>query len=308
MIDRSDNRSPDQTVGIRRWRSQVKAHHVQSIEVQENFNPYQDFWHGMAHRFKDDPFRKGDPLIERLLEEFVECETIIDIGGGAGRLALPLALEKKKITVVDSSTAMLEELRDSLRQCAIGNVRTLQCLWEEVPSDLTAHDGALCSHVTYGINDIEMFISNVHRKTLDRVVLISFMQSPQVHLGTLWELVHGERRIHLPGVPELIEVLEDMGVNPTLFVLDTLGPIKYESVEDALSDLCHRLYVNPGTPKEDRLVSALQGQLHLVHKDSGGSYELAGSGGRKMCLLRWKSPMNGNNNVDPGQILNCGSE
>ena len=74
--------------------------------MQEDFDPYQDFWHGLAQAFKENPFRKEDPLIERLLEEFVECETIIDVGGGAGRFALPLSLEKEGITVVDSSKSI----------------------------------------------------------------------------------------------------------------------------------------------------------------------------------------------------------
>ena len=304
MKNDSDYKSPKQADGVRRWRFQVKAHHDQSIKMQEDFDPYQDFWHGLAQAFKENPFRKEDPLIERLLEEFVECETIIDVGGGAGRFALPLSLEKEGITVVDSSKSMLEELRVCLREFGIENVEIFQCRWEEAPSDVPVHDGALCAHVTYGIEDIETFISNVHGKTLDRVVVLSFMQSPQAHLGTLWELVHGQKRIHLPGVPELIRVLEDMGVTPSFSVLDTLGTVKYQSVEEALSDLCRRLYVSQGTSKEDRLVSALQSQLYRVDKDLESRYELVGSGGRKMCLLSWTPPMCGSNGVDPGQILN----
>jgi len=45
---------------VDRWHSQVQRHHSQSIAAQQNFDPNQDFWEGMAQNFRDDPFRKGD--------------------------------------------------------------------------------------------------------------------------------------------------------------------------------------------------------------------------------------------------------
>ena len=202
---------------VDRWHSQVRRHHSQSIAAQQNFDPNQDFWEGMAQNFKDDPFRKGDPVIDRLEQEFAECRTLVDIGGGAGRLALPLSLSREAVTVVDSSKSMLLELQDSCEEAKIENVSSVFGLWEDAVIDI--HEGALCSHVTYGIENIGKFLENVNQYASKRVVIIAFMKSPQAHLESLWREVHEEERVHLPGVPELMDVLWQLGIAPELNII-----------------------------------------------------------------------------------------
>ena len=246
---------------VDRWHSQVRRHHSQSIAAQQNFDPNQDFWEGMAQNFKDDPFRKGDPVIDMLEQEFAECRTLVDIGGGAGRLALPLSLSREAVTVVDSSKSMLLELQDSCEEAKIENVSSVFGLWEDAVIDI--HEGALCSHVTYGIENIGKFLENVNQYASKRVVIIAFMKSPQAHLESLWREVHEEERVHLPGVPELMDVLWQLGIAPELNIIEHLGPHIYGSEKDAISDLRRRLYVNQGTRKDKILTRVLK--LSLIH-------------------------------------------
>jgi hypothetical protein len=163
-------------------------------------------------------------------------------------------------------------------------VEAIQSLWERLSFDISVHDGSLCSHVIYGIEDIETFARNINRFTADLVIVLAFMRSPQAHLEVLWELIHGEKRINLPGVPELMEVLWEMGMIPELSILETLGPHIYESRTEALNDLRKRMYVNEGTSKDENLNSLLE--FHLTPVEGG--LELVGSAGRTMCLVRWK--------------------
>ena len=265
------------------WRSQVRRHHSQSIAAQQNFDPNQDFWEGMAQNFKDDPFRKGDPVIDRLEQEFAECRTLVDIGGGAGRLALPLSLSREAVTVVDSSKSMLLELQDSCEEAKIENVSSVFGLWEDAVIDI--HEGALCSHVTYGIENIGKFLENVNQYASKRVVIIAFMKSPQAHLESLWREVHEEERVHLPGVPELMDVLWQLGIAPELNIIEHLGPHIYGSEKDAISDLRRRLYVNQGTRKDEILTRVLKSDL----KPTEQGMELANSDGRISCLISWNN-------------------
>ena len=266
-----------------RWHSQVQRHHSQSIAAQQNFDPNQDFWEGMAQNFKDDPFRKGDPVIDRLEQEFADCGTLVDIGGGAGRLALPLSLSREAVTVVDSSKSMLLELQDSCEEAKIENVSSVFGLWEDAVIDI--HEGALCSHVTYGIENIGKFLENVNQYASKRVVIIAFMKSPQAHLESLWREVHEEERVHLPGVPELMDVLWQLEIAPELSIIEHLGPHIYGSEEDAISDLRRRLYVNQGTRKDEILTRVLNSDLEPT--DQG--MELANSDGRISCLISWNN-------------------
>tara|TARA_Y100001947_G_scaffold127312_1_gene112281 strand:- start:27 stop:971 length:945 start_codon:yes stop_codon:yes gene_type:complete len=270
--------------GIERWRTQVKAHHSQSIAAQIDFDPEQDFWQDLAHKFRDDPYRLNDPLLVRLEEEFTGCDSLLDVGGGAGRLALPLALHREKVTVVDSSESMLNQLKEASVESGINNVEAIRSLWERLSFNVSIHSGSLCSHVVYGIEDIETFVRNINRFTADRVIVLAFMRSPQAHLEVLWELIHGEKRINLPGVPELMGVLWEMGMIPELSILETLGPHIYESKIEAINDLRKRIYVNEGTRKDENLISLLEVHLSPVE----GGLELMGSAGRTMCLVRWK--------------------
>ena len=268
---------------VDRWHSQVRRHHSQSIAAQQNFDPNQDFWEGMAQNFKDDPFRKGDPVIDRLEQEFAECRTLVDIGGGAGRLALPLSLSREAVTVVDSSKSMLLELQDSCEEAKIENVSSVFGLWEDAVIDI--HEGALCSHVTYGIENIGKFLENVNQYASKRVVIIAFMKSPQAHLESLWREVHEEERVHLPGVPELMDVLWQLGIAPVLNIIEHLGPHIYGSEKDAISDLRRRLYVNQGTRKDEILTRVLKSDL----KPTEQGMELANSDGRISCLISWNN-------------------
>ena len=268
---------------VDRWHSQVRRHHSQSIAAQQNFDPNQDFWEGMAQNFKDDPFRKGDPVIDRLEQEFAECRTLVDIGGGAGRLALPLSLSREAVTVVDSSKSMLLELQDSCEEAKIENVSSVFGLWEDAVIDI--HEGALCSHVTYGIENIGKFLENVNQYASKRVVIIAFMKSPQAHLESLWREVHEEERVHLPGVPELMDVLWQLGIAPELNIIEHLGPHIYGSEKDAISDLRRRLYVNQGTRKDKILTRVLKSDL----KPTEQGMELANSDGRISCLISWNN-------------------
>ena len=268
---------------VDRWHSQVRRHHSQSIAAQQNFDPNQDFWEGMAQNFKDDPFRKGDPVVDRLEQEFAECRTLVDIGGGAGRLALPLSLSREAVTVVDSSKSMLLELQDSCEEAKIENVSSVFGLWEDAVIDI--HEGALCSHVTYGIENIGKFLENVNQYASKRVVIIAFMKSPQAHLESLWREVHEEERVHLPGVPELMDVLWQLGIAPELNIIEHLGPHIYGSEKDAISDLRRRLYVNQGTRKDEILTRVLKSDL----KPTEQGMELANSDGRISCLISWNN-------------------
>ena len=268
---------------VDRWHSQVRRHHSQSIAAQQNFDPNQDFWEGMAQNFKDDPFRKGDPVIDRLEQEFAECRTLVDIGGGAGRLALPLSLSREAVTVVVSSKSMLLELQDSCEEAKIENVSSVFGLWEDAVIDI--HEGSLCSHVTYGIENICKFLENVNQYASKRVVIIAFMKSPQAHLESLWREVHEEERVHLPGVPELMDVLWQLGIAPELNIIEHLGPHIYGSEKDAISDLRRRLYVNQGTRKDEILRRVLKSDL----KPTEQGMELANSDGRISCLISWNN-------------------
>ena len=54
-----------------------------------------DVWESRSPFFKADPRRTDDVEVDRLAKEVNPATTLLDVGGGAGRFALPLALWKR---------------------------------------------------------------------------------------------------------------------------------------------------------------------------------------------------------------------
>ena len=160
-------------------------------------------------------------------------------------------------------------------------------LWEKQFYSIESHDGSLCSHVIYGIEDIETFITAINTVTNKRAVIIAFMESPQGHLGDIWNAVHGEKRIHLPATPQLMDVLWEMGLEPELSILETYGAHRYENRKSAMADLMSRLYINKGT-KEHKIIEDITKKILVnTNPDNKDEVELTGSGQRSVCLITW---------------------
>src|SRR5919198_6664203 len=72
--------------------------------------PPSDPWGGsVAQRFRSDPHRQLDANLAVLASYTRPEDVLIDAGGGAGRVALPLALRCREVITVDASPGMGEE-------------------------------------------------------------------------------------------------------------------------------------------------------------------------------------------------------
>lgn len=261
------------------WPIQVANHHNQSIRAQDGYQS-NDFWSQYAKNFRSDPFRTDDHVVNRLLLEVSENTSLLDVGGGAGRLALPLSLKAKHVTVLDSSDSMLQELNDSLSEFNIKNICPIKSTWEE--AQVGAEDIVLCSHVIYGVTDIKLFIEKLIANANEAVLILGFFDAPQTFLAPFWEYVHNEERINLPGITDLMNVLWELGYYPDLEVLSIDTSPTFESMENAIDDLRNRLYVTPGTEK-DFLLKNAAAKL-LIDTDDGLS--VSGSKSRVLGLVR----------------------
>ncbi|MFQ5860326.1 MAG: class I SAM-dependent methyltransferase [Dehalococcoidia bacterium] len=264
------------------WKSRVKAHHAQSIKAQGGTVPPEDFWRPFASHFWLDPYRKDDPVLNRLIQEVQPEGTVLDVGGGAGRFALPLALRCRHVTVVEPSQSMVELLRQEALEADMQNLSIVQGAWEGV--ELQPAEVVLCAHVLYGVEEVEPFVRKLDSHARDRVLILMFVDSPQSHLSPLWKRVHGEERVTLPGLRELLPVLWEMELYPSLEMVHTSGPQMYETWEGAREEFRRRLYVKPGTAKDRRLETAME---KLLDRTPDGLV-IRGTPSRHLGLLLWR--------------------
>ena len=268
---------------IQAWKRRVETHHAQSEAVMAAAGwADDDFWQPYARFFRQDPRRTDDAVLNMLLSIADGMRSALDVGGGAGRMALPLALQCEQVHVVEPSGSMIEHLTAGANEANIGNVSVTQATWEAANVD--AADLALCAHVLYGVADLEPFVRKLEGHANELVVILSFVESPMTRISAFWEPVHGEERVDMPALPELVNALWEMGIYPNVRMLPPVMPDLFEDRETALGQLRNRLYVKAGTAEDRRLQDAME--RLLVEVDGGVA--VRGVAPVRQGFLYWK--------------------
>ena len=263
------------------WKRRVEAHHEQSLKVMDESWRQGDFWRTLAPMFRADPHRTGDEALNEVARLVNADSSVLDVGGGAGRYAVALALRCQSVTVVDPSESMLAQLRESAAEAGSSNVEAVHSDWET--ADVNVADVVLCSHVVYGVADVMPFIEKLNSHALSRVVLLSFVDSPQASIAPLWEPVHGEQRINLPALPELVNVLWEMDIFPNVRMLTSTRAQSFETIEAATDELGARLFLGEDSDKRAKLDSVIED--FLVHHDDG--FRIIGARPTRQGVIWW---------------------
>lgn len=262
------------------WRQMILREHAQTDRIRGP-RPT-DHWTQLARNFKDDPHRTGDEMVDELRMRVRPGETLIDVGAGGGRLALPLALNCQWVYAVEPSPSMCDVLRETAEEAGIANVSVTHASWED--ASVESADVVLSSHVVYVVQEIEPFVRKKETHARRLVLTVAFQSPPQASIGGLWQQVYGEERLRLPSLPELLPVLDELGIRPTVTELEPRPVQTFESFEDARQSLTQRLYVKPETDEEARLERALDDWLEEID----GSWQIKGSQPIRPCIVEWE--------------------
>jgi hypothetical protein len=176
---------------------------------------------------KADPRRLLDPNLEIIASYIAPDDVIIDVGGGAGRVSLPLALRCREVINVESSVAMGAGFTANATQAGITNTRVLIGDWRTV--DAPVGTVALVNHVTYLTRDIVPFIAKLERVGRRRVLITVNSPPPPSWHRVLYHLVHGEPEEVVPGHVELMNVLWERGILPDVRVLPLSLPTMFSA-------------------------------------------------------------------------------
>ncbi len=266
---------------IETWGEMVRVEHEQS-DRKRGVRP-SDHWTDYARQFKDDPHRQGDPLVEALRVHLRPEDTLLDVGAGGGRLALPLALSCRAVSAVEPSPSMCAVLKETAEEFGIGNVSITGAGWLE--ASVEPADVVLCSHVVYVVEDIGGFVRKLDSHARRVVLCVLFQSPPQTQMCGLWERVHGEPRHLLPCLPEFLPVLEELGIQAEVTEIGGLPARGFDSLEEARAMITQRLYVAPGTEEMERLERALDESLHEVD----GSWQIRGTERLQPRVVAWKT-------------------
>ncbi len=97
-----------------------------------------------------------------------------------------------------------------------------------------------------------------------------------------WPPVHGEERVSLPALPEVLEILEARGRRPSVVRVD-VDARRFESRDQLAGFVRRQLWIDPDGPKEARLQAALDDLA--VHEGDG--WVLKGRGPGTVGIMTW---------------------
>ena len=262
------------------WNEMVRAEHEQSDSMRKE-DPPADSWSNFAQQFRADPRRTDDPLVNHLRQVVTSEQVVLDVGAGGGRLALPMALEAKKVIAVEPSPSMCRVLREVADEFDVWNVEVLEADWLE--AEVPVADLAICCHVLYVIRDIEAFVRKLENHA-KRVIVVVYQAPPQSQIYPLWEPVHGVPRLSLPSLPEFLEVLNQLGVKPEIEAIHTERNRGFDSMEIAKEQIARRLYVTSDTPEMERL----EALLPQVLEEKDGRFSIKGAENLELQVVAWQ--------------------
>lgn len=282
MTDSTDSPRFNATQAGAAWKTTVEAEHEQSDRIREGAAS-DDFWRPIAHRFA--PPKKGeaapDDTFERLAGLVSSSGTVLDVGAGGGRLAIPLAEVCARVTAVEPSEGMREQLIATAAAWDVSNINLVAGTWED--AEVAPHDLVICAHVVYTVREIENFVSKLIAHARQTVALVVFQRPAMSSYLPLWPKVHGEERIPLPALPEIEQLLPQMGIEYRKISLQERSSQSFQSRDQALDECQARLFVTPGSAKAAKLSEALDDCL--VEVDDGYRFEWAQP--RKLWIVAW---------------------
>ncbi|MBV8716040.1 MAG: class I SAM-dependent methyltransferase [Chloroflexi bacterium] len=240
---------PSAEDALRAWAARVRANRDQ-VEQFKEANP-SDFYAPVAGMFRADPRRRDEPTLEALRSLINETDSVLDIGAGGGRYALPLALECREVVAIEPSGGMRRVLQEGMAEHGITNIRSVDVRWPDGATEIQG-DVALISHLGYDVEDIGPFLDAMEHAARRLCIAVLLSQPPPTEADRLWPFVHGVERAALPSLPEFLTLLLARGRLFEVQLVDRM-PQSFEQPDQPLTFLRQQLWTAPGSDKDRTL-------------------------------------------------------
>ena len=229
-----------------------------------------------------DPYRTDDPVLNALFAALSPDATVLDVGGGAGRYALPLATRARHVTVVEPSEDSVEQLQTRAAEAGLSNITVINEAWED--AEAPSADMVLCSLVLHHVADAAPFVTRMQQHATGSVVVVEMMETPGALEIPFYERVHGSAPTPLPGLPDVLNLLWAMDIYPDVAMLSEETAVLDTDRAAAMEQLRRRLGVEEGSDADTRLRAAAD---ELLNETPEG-FTVKGVRPRRTAIVSWR--------------------
>lgn len=237
------------------WQRMVRARFAEFERLGSVAPSTGAFWDARAERFaKRFPLASGiDPLTSRVRDVLDPQATMVDVGAGAGRFAVPCAAWVREVIAVDPSTRMLARLQEQAEDAGADNITCLRAAW---PEATTEADVALCAYVLPLVEDVGRFLLRLDEAARARVLVVLSGTVPGLLQEPFWRHFHRRRPPAAPTYLDALEVLEELGIDASVEVFEVSSTSVYADLNEAVADYRTQLYLTEDqTPELRRLLA-----------------------------------------------------
>jgi len=201
---------------------------------------------------------RPDTLLDFVVEKLRPEDTVLDIGAGTGRFAIPFARVVRSVTAVEPSPSRAALLRKNAAAEGLTNIHLVDAGWEDAV--VAPHDVAFCSHAMYSSPDLVGFVRKMERNARECCFLAMRMPS---HDGVMRELsgrIHGQPH-DSPNFWVGYKVLYDMGIYANVVMEPLVRCWTDDNLEDALKRARRHLQLGDSTAYDDEIRETLARRL-----------------------------------------------
>jgi SAM-dependent methyltransferase len=179
--------------------------------------------------------------------------TVLDVGCGAGTLAVPLAPRVKSVTAMDISDKMLELLGERCTELGLGNVHPILAGWDDDwdAAGIGEHDVVLASRSLFA-SDLRTAVHKLTRAARKRVMVVSLVGDGPYDRA-IFEAV-GRPLYRGPDFRFLTNYLAQEGIFANVSFIRETEDKTYATLDDAVQGM--RWMLDGMTPAEEALLRA----------------------------------------------------
>jgi len=254
---------------------------------KERINLSAELWHkNYDHRLNMDDLQKktkSEAEFNRLKRFITKDASVLDIGAGMGRLAVPLAKEVRKMTAIEPGKVYTNIMKDRAARDNVDNIEFSENVWSDFP--LQEKYDLVYSTWSDAVRD-PVALMKMHEASRGYCALELVASPPNVWVfpSQIYPMIMGEEFRSPGNYLNIVTTLYDHGIYANLETWQSNRVAKYQTMEEAMEiwKMCLGNYIKVNGEIEEKLR-----QYYRSRMEPDGSYAFNFEGVVD-CMIWWK--------------------